>query len=115
MYRNNYTEYEINGNRDKNPWIEEYFNKIKPSLKVIIIILQKSDSNYIQLAIEINFISSKDASKEQTMHSENGNIEVMTYDNPDEIIEELLNSLLSRYQIGLKTCMRASGFYLWLR
>ena len=53
--------------------------------------------------MEINLISSKDASKERTMHSENGNVEVMTYDNPDEIIEELLNSLLSRYQIGLKT------------
>ena len=28
---------------------------------------------------------------------------VMTYDNPDEIIVELFDLLLSRYQIGLDT------------
>ena len=54
--------------------------------------------------------SSKDTDKERKMHSETDNIEVMTYDNPDEIIEELLNSLLSRYQIGLETRMRESDF-----
>ena len=34
----------------------------------------------------------------------------MTYDNPDEIIEELFNSLLSKYQIALETQMRGSDF-----
>ena len=42
------------------------------------------------------------------MHSKSDNLEVMAYDNPDKIIEELFNSLLSRYQIGLETQMRGN-------
>ena len=34
-----------------------------------------------------------------TMHSKSDNVEVITYDNLDEIIEKLFNSLLSRYQM----------------
>ena len=39
------------------------------------------------------------------MHSESDNIELMMNDKADEIIEELFQSLLSRYQIGLETLM----------
>ena len=38
------------------------------------------------------------------------NIEVMTYDNLDEINEEFFESFLSKYQIGLETQMRRSDF-----
>ena len=38
------------------------------------------------------------------------NIEVMTYDNVNEVIEEVFESLLSRYQIGLETSMKESNF-----
>ena len=34
----------------------------------------------------------------------------MTYDNPDEIKEELFDLFPSRYQIGLETWMRKSDF-----
>ena len=34
----------------------------------------------------------------------------MTYDNADEGIEKLFESLLSKYQIGLETSMRDSDF-----
>ena len=34
----------------------------------------------------------------------------MIYDNTDEVIEELFESLLSRYQIGLETSMTGSDF-----
>ena len=39
------------------------------------------------------------------MHSESDNIELMMNDKADKIIEELFQSLLSRYQIGLETLM----------
>ena len=49
------------------------------------------------------------------MHSKSDNIDVMTYDDPEkEIIEELFESLLSRYQIGLKTQVRGQWCYLSL-
>ena len=35
----------------------------------------------------------------------------MTNDKADEVIEELFQSLLSRYQIGLETTMKGSSFY----
>ena len=37
-------------------------------------------------------------------------IEFMIYDNTDEVIEDLLESLFNRYQIGLQTSMRGSNF-----
>ena len=95
---NNYIEYESNGYIDTNLSIEEYFDKIKPCLIDIIIDLLKSDTLKIELKITMNFISSKDNDKEQTMNSKRDNIEVMIYENLDEIIEELFDLLLSRYQ-----------------
>ena len=87
--------------------IKEYLKIIKPCLKYIIINLQRSDTGKIQFIIAINFISSKDTDEERTMHSEYNNIEVMTYDNRDEVIEELFDS---RYQIGVETLLRGSDF-----
>ena len=34
----------------------------------------------------------------------------MTYDNANEVIKEIFQSLLSRYQNGLETSMRISDF-----
>ena len=64
------------------------------------------------MTITNNFISSKDTYKEQTRYLTSDNIEVITYDNPDETIEELFHLLLSRYQIGLQTQMRESDFII---
>ena len=44
------------------------------------------------------------------MYSNSDNIEMMIHDNANETIEELFESLLNRYQIGLETSMRGSGF-----
>ena len=47
----------------------------------------------------MNFTSSKDTDEEWLTHSKSDNIEVMTYDNLDKIIEKLFDLLLSRYKI----------------
>ena len=44
------------------------------------------------------------------MHSKSDNIEVMTYDNLNDVIKEIFKSLLSRYQIVLETSMKGSYF-----
>ena len=44
------------------------------------------------------------------MHLKSDNIEVMTYDNPNEVIKEIFESPFSRYQIGLETSMTGNGF-----
>ena len=61
----------------------------------------------------MNFISSKDANDEQVMHSKSDNINVMTYDSANEVIDKNFESLLSRYQIGLEASMMGSDFIFW--
>ena len=63
-----------------------------------------------QLSIAINFMSSKDNDEEHAMHLKSDNIELVINDEGDKIIEELFQSLLSRYQIGLETSVKGSDF-----
>ena len=44
------------------------------------------------------------------MHSNSNNIEVMTCDIANEVMAEIFESLLSRYQIALETVTRGSDF-----
>ena len=83
----------------------------QPYLRNLVIGLQKSDTRKSQLKISFNFLSSKDTNEEQVMHSKSDNIEVMIYDNTNEVIEKNFELLLSRYQIGLETSMKDSDFF----
>ena len=51
----NYIESENNGGRNKTLSVEEYLNKMRPSLKDTINDLKKYDTWNIQLTIVINF------------------------------------------------------------
>ena len=64
----------------------------------------------IQLTMQINFISSKDSQETLTMHTKSHNVEIMIGSKTDEIIEELFEFLLQRYQDGLEESMRGSEF-----
>ena len=44
------------------------------------------------------------------MDSKSGNIEIMIYNEADELIEELFESLLNRYQNNLEESIRGSEF-----
>ena len=75
--------------------------------------LRKSDAWKIQLKVAINFISSKDISVDCVMHSRSDNIENMVYDKSDEVIKEVFESLLNRYNrynIRLQTSMIVCDF-----
>ena len=54
--------------------------------------------NKIHLTIAINFISSKDSDEVLTAHIESDNIEIMVGSETDEIMEEILETLLQRYK-----------------
>ena len=53
--------------------------------------------------MSINSIFAKDTDQEQIMHLKSDNIEVITYDDVNEVTKEIFELLLSRYQIGLET------------
>ena len=64
FYGNNYIEYESNGDRNKTLSFKEYLGELKLYLKDTINNLKKFDTWKIQLAMVINFISSKNTDEE---------------------------------------------------
>ena len=110
FWYNNYIEYESNSDKNRNLSLDEYLNKIKPYLRNIIIDLQKSDTQKIQLTFAINFISSKDVKLERVMHSKSDNMKFTPYNDANEVIDKLFKSLRSRYQGNLETSIRGSDF-----
>ena len=58
----------------------------------------------------INFISSKDSDETRIMHTKSNNVEIMIGSETDQIIENLFQSFLQKYQEGLEESMRVSEF-----
>ena len=80
--------------------LDEYLNKIKPYLRNIIIDLQNSDAWKIQLTIAIDIISSKDAEEERVMDSMSNKIKFTSYNDTNEVVDELFELLRLRYQLN---------------
>ena len=64
----------------------------------------------IQLTIAINFLSSKDNNEKRNMHSKSNNKKVMIGNETNEIIQELFDSLLQKYQKGLDELVKGNEF-----
>ena len=77
--------------------LDQYFNKIKPYLRDIIIDLQSSDTWKVYLTVAINFMSSKDTEEERVMHSNSDNLKFTSYNDTNEVVNRLLESLCSKY------------------
>ena len=56
----------------------------------------------IQLSLAINFVSSKDFKETRIMYANSDNIDIIIGNETDGIIEKLFESILERYQEGLK-------------
>ena len=76
----------------------------------IIIDLQSSDTQRIQLTIAITFTSSEDTEEEHVMHSTNDNIKFSPCNDANEVVNEPFESLHSKYPDNLETSMRGSNF-----
>ena len=64
----------------------------------------------IQLTMAINFISSKDSDETRTMHTRSNNVQIMVGSETNEIIKDLFESFLQKYQEGLEESMTGSKF-----
>ena len=107
---NNYIEYDSNENKNRNVSLDEYFNRIKPYLRNMIIDFQSSDTWKFQLTIAINFIYSKDYEEERVTYSRSDNTKFTSYIDANEVVDELFKSLRSRYQGNVETSMRGNDF-----
>ena len=56
------------------------------------------------------FFSSLDINETYIMHTKNDNIELISGTEANDVINELFKSFLRRYQEGLETKMKGSGF-----
>ena len=99
LWNNNYTEYESNGDKNKNLSLEEYLNKVKPYLRDIIIDLQKFDTRKIQWTIATKLISLKDAEQERVMHSESKNINFTPYNDTNELTDDSMSHFVQEIKV----------------
>ena len=64
----------------------------------------------IKLKMQISFISSKGFEETHTIHTKSCNIKIMMGNKTNEIIENLFDSFLQKYQEGLEESIRAGEF-----
>ena len=96
------SERESNGDKDKTLSIEKYLNEIKPYLSDIINDLKNQSEWKIQLTIAISFFCSNDSKEISTIRTKSDNTEIMIGNKTNEIIGELFESLLQKYQKHLE-------------
>ena len=108
-YNKNYARYDIKG--DKILSLKEYLNLIEKYLRELIEEYKLKGEWKVQLTIEVNFILLKPGSDEtRIMYTRSDNIEIMFGDDNDDIIEQLFESLLQKYEENLQNKMRGSEF-----
>ena len=74
-------------------------------MRNIIIDFLNSDTWKVQLTIPIDSVSSKDVEEEHVINSTSDNKNLAQYKDVNEVINELFESLHSRYQGNLETSM----------
>ena len=109
-FSDNFVESKSNSKKDKSISITRYLNNIRKYLRKSINDKRKKGEWKIQLIMKINFISSQNFIETRDMHSKSDNIEIMVGVDNNEIIKNLFNSLLQRYQKGQEESMRGSDF-----
>ena len=99
-FNHNYIEYESKGDKNKNLSPEDYLDIIKPFLRDMINNHKTHGEWKIQLTMQITFISSLDTGEFRIMNSKSDNVEIMMGIETDDIIDELFESFLKKYQDG---------------
>ena len=102
--------YESRGDKDAKLALYEYFDKIKPYLKVMIDDYKSKGEWKIQIALRIIFISFIDKNKTQVMHTKSENVKIMNGTDTTDAINELTDSFMKRNQEGLETKMKGSSY-----
>ena len=91
--------------------LKEYLNLIEKYLRELLEEYKQKGEWKVELTIEVNFISLKPGSHEtRIMYTRSDNIEIMFGDDNDDIIEQLFESLLKKYEENLQNKMRGSDF-----
>ena len=109
-FNGSYVLYESKGDNDDNLSLEEYLNTIRPYLRDMIDYHKAHSEWKIQLVMQIIFVSSLDNNETHIMHTKSNNIKIMKSIETNDATNELFNCFLTRYQKGLETKMKGSGY-----
>ena len=107
-FNHNYERYQINGDKNKELSINDYFNTITENL-INLINIKKVSEKKVQLIIStvfLNYLNDETAIK----YTYSDIVEIRSTDDSKRIVTELFNSLLHRYQETLENKMEGSRF-----
>ena len=98
-----------NGNNSLS--FNEYLELIKPYLYDLINVYKAKGEWKLQLSAEISFISQKPDSNEiHTMYTRSTHEEIIIGSETEEVAENLIMSILKKYQDNLQNKMKGSDF-----
>ena len=97
-FNNNYEEYEIRGDRNKNLSVKQYFYMITPKLVELIDKKKNKNERKIQLSMGLNFMHTTDRDKNRTFYVKSDNVEIRIGSNTIDVITILFESFLNNYQ-----------------
>ena len=108
-FDNNYLEYMSNGNNSLS--FNEYLELIKPYLYDLINVYKAKGEWKLQLSAEISFVSQKPDSNEiRTIYTRSTPEEIIIGSETEEVAENLIMSVLQKYQDNLQNKMKGSDF-----
>ena len=108
-FDNNYLEYMSNVNNSLS--FNEYLELIKPYLYDLINIYKAKGEWKLQISAEISVVSEKPGSEEtRIMYNRSTREEFMIGSETEEVAENLIMSILQKYQDNLQNKMKGSDF-----
>ena len=112
-FSDNYVEYKSDSKKDKSISIKKDIDNIREHLRKIINDKRGKREWKIQLIIKTHFISSKNFNDVRDRYSKSDNVEIMMDADTNEIIKNIFDSILQRYQNGLEESMKGSDFVFY--
>ena len=111
-FENNFEEYEIRGNKNKNLSLKQYNTVITPHLTKLLGDTKNStkDEQKVQLTMEINFRHVTNPSKNYTFYVKSTNTEMRNGDNTNDIFAEIFKTFLENYDREENILRNGSNF-----
>ena len=103
-----YVKHHVSG--DNTSSMGQYFNKIWYYLHNLVNNYKKKGEWKVQLSMHVIFSNIISANKTDILHTKSDNVEILKGYDTNTIINELKNSLVSRYQEGLEHKLNGSNY-----
>ena len=110
-FKNNYSQYQTTSDRKNILPPSEYFKIIEPGL-IKLINKHKKDNWKIQLTMKIIFTPIEDFNDKRALYLKTKNVEIMMGSDTNEIVKELFESIIQKYQELMEYSTKNSGLIL---